>query len=223
MNWTIYGIECAVSVALFTGAIMIPLCRNPVWWIHDYPADIQEKYFETHERIHAETLSAPVLLKKGFALLLCVAVFVGLALLAGAKGFKTAFLASYGLWFVVDWYDCFFLDWVAAEYIKFGGMEAYQQFKQKLMGEINALLATQGIRVIVGLFELVGEYVNLEYLMPSGEKVKLLNDKNIYLGAQIEFTDLGICYGVVADTGFILNCSYSVNYSEPELIIYRKR
>ena len=106
MNWTIYCIECVASVALFTCAIMIPLCRNPVWWIHDYPADIQKKYFENHERIPAKTLSLPVLLKKGFALLLCVAVFVGLALLAGAKDFKKAFLASYGLWLVVDWYDC---------------------------------------------------------------------------------------------------------------------
>ena len=59
-----------------------------------------------------------MLLKKGFALLLCAAVFVGLALLAGAKGFKTAFLASYGLWFVVDWYDCFFLDWVLFANVK---------------------------------------------------------------------------------------------------------
>ena len=61
------------------------------------------------------------------------------------------------------------------------------------------------------------------FAMPSGEKVKLLNDKNIYLGAQIEFADLGICYGVVADTGFILICSYSVNGSEPELTVYQKR
>ena len=112
---------------------------------------------------------------------------------------------------------------VAAKYIKFGGMEAYQQFKLVLLDEINALLATQGISAIDGLFELVGEYVNLEYPMPSGEKVKLLNDKNIYLGAQIEVADLGICYGVVADTGFILLCSYSVNGSEPELIVYKKR
>ena len=59
--------------------------------------------------------------------------------------------------------------------------------------------------------------------MPSGEKVKLLNDKNIYLGAQIGFADLGTCYGVVADTGFILISSYSVNGSEPELIVYQKR
>ena len=102
---------------------------------------------------------------------------------------------------------------VAAEYIKLGGLEAYHKFKQTLLGEINALLTAQGIGTIDGLFELVGEYVNLEYP----------NDKNIYLGAQIEVADLGICCGVVADTGFILICRYSVNGSEPELIVYQKR
>ena len=112
---------------------------------------------------------------------------------------------------------------VAAEYSKAGGLEAYQQFKQQLTGEINTLLAAEGLSAIDGLFELVGEVVNLEYAMPSGEKVKLLNDKNIYLGAQIEFADLGVCYGVVADTGFILLCRYSVDGSEPELIVYKKR
>ena len=112
---------------------------------------------------------------------------------------------------------------VAAEYIKFGGLEAYQQFKQKLLGEINTLLAAQGIGAIDGLFELVGESVNLEYPMPSGERVKLLIDKNIYLGAQIESADRGICYGIVADAGFILICRYSANGSEPEMIVYQKR
>ena len=112
MNWTVYIIECVACVIVFTFAILIPLCKNPVWWIHDYPKDIQEKYFETHERIPAELLSTPVLLKKGFALLLILAIFLGLALLAGAHDFWSAFLATYGLWLVVDWYDCFFLDWV---------------------------------------------------------------------------------------------------------------
>ena len=151
MNWTIYGIECAASVALFTGAIMIPLCRNPVWWIHDYPADIQEKYFETHERIQTEPLSAPVLLKKGFALLLCVAVFVGLALLAGAKDFKTAFLASYGLWLVVDLYDCCFLDWVLFANVKRirlpGTEEMDRAYQQKKYHVIHSLIG-----MALGLF-----------------------------------------------------------------------
>ena len=33
---------------------------------------------------------------------------------------------------------------VAAEYIKFDGLEAYQQFKQKLLDEINVLLGPMG-------------------------------------------------------------------------------
>ena len=51
VNWTIYGIECIGTLILFTCLIMISLCKNLVWWIHDYPKDIQEKYFETHEHM----------------------------------------------------------------------------------------------------------------------------------------------------------------------------
>lgn len=118
MNWTIYLLECAVSVIAFTCAIMIPLCCNPVWWIHDYPKDIQEKYFESHERIPAEPLSVPALLKKSFAILLAVAVLAGMVKLTDADDFRSAFLASYGLWFLIDWYDCFILDWVLFANVK---------------------------------------------------------------------------------------------------------
>lgn len=112
---------------------------------------------------------------------------------------------------------------VAAEYIKVGGPEAYRQFKQKLTEEVNTLLTAEGLGRTDDLYELVGAYVNLEYPMPSGNKVKLLDDKNVYLGAQIEFANLGICCGVVADAGFILICRYSKDGSEPELILYKKR
>lgn len=118
MNCMIYTIECVLVVVLFTGVIMIPLCKNPVWWIHDYPKDIQEKYFETHERIPTKPLSVPVLMKKGFALIVALAVLVGLVILSGADDFCSAFLLSYGIWLVVDWYDCFFLDWVLFANVK---------------------------------------------------------------------------------------------------------
>lgn len=111
---------------------------------------------------------------------------------------------------------------VAAAYIKTVGLEAYQQFKQKLLREVNALLAAEGLGTVGGLVELVGSYVNLAYAMPSGEKVKLLNDKNVYLGALIELPDLGLNCGVVADAGFILICSYGAD-GEPELIVYHRR
>ena len=111
----------------------------------------------------------------------------------------------------------------AAEYIKIAGREKYNEFKQELLSEINFLLEANDIPKADSLFELCGQYVNLEYTLPGGEKIRFLNDKNIYLGSQIEFADMGICYGVVADTNFILICSYSVDGSEPELIVYKKR
>ncbi|MGN0988756.1 MAG: DUF3795 domain-containing protein [Eubacteriales bacterium] len=112
---------------------------------------------------------------------------------------------------------------VAAEYIKIGGKEAYGEFKRKLLAEINTLLKAENIPEAEALYELPGCFVNLEYPIPSGQTVKLLDDKKIYLGCQIEFSDMGICYGAVADTTFILICSYSVNGSEPEIVIYKKR
>ena len=72
-----------------------------------------------------------------------------------------------------------------------------------------------------GLWELAGFYVNLAYPLPSGKTVKLLDDKKIYLGAQIEGD--GTCFGVIADTAFILICSYGLNGSDPELLLYKKR
>ena len=84
-------------------------------------------------------------------LLLCVAVFVGLALLAGAKDFKTAFLASYGLWLVVDWYDCCFLDWVLFANVKRirlpGTEEMDRAYHQKKYHVIHSLIG-----MALGLF-----------------------------------------------------------------------
>ena len=95
--------------------------------------------------------------------------------------------------------------------------------KEKLKNEINELLTVLELPNADDFFELKGEFVNLEYTLPNGKKAKLLSDNNIYLGTQIEFADMGICYGVVADLDFILICSYSVNGTEPELICYKKR
>lgn len=112
---------------------------------------------------------------------------------------------------------------VAAQYIRAGGREAYAAFKGQLLREVNALLTANALPEAEALYELPGSFVNLAYPLPNGESVKLLDDSKIYLGCQIAFADLGVCCGVVADTTFLLVCSYSVNGSEPELIAYQKR
>lgn len=68
MNWTVIVIETIVLTAAFTAMILIPLVKNPVWWIADYPEDIQKEYFKTHERIPSKFFSPTVLLKKDWVL-----------------------------------------------------------------------------------------------------------------------------------------------------------
>ena len=112
MNWTIIIIEIIVMTIVLTAMILIPLAKNPVWWIHDYPQDIQEEYFKTHKRLPSVFFSKTVLIKKGCALLFALLLMLGLMKLAGAYDFWSALALSYGIWLFIDWYDCFFLDWV---------------------------------------------------------------------------------------------------------------
>lgn len=116
---------------------------------------------------------------------------------------------------------------VAAEYIKVGGKEAFVEFKRKLMEEINSM-GIEGMPEIQELYCLCGSFVNLEYPLPSGNSVKFLDDKNVYLGTQVEpvFAEPGEadrCYGIIADTNFILVCEYGCGGANPEIILYKKR
>ena len=113
-----------------------------------------------------------------------------------------------------------------AKYINAGEVESYNLFKEKLIEEFNELHVC-GMPKIKELYPLNGAYVNLEYPLPSGKTVKLLDDKEIYLGNQVEceFSDKESekCYGLVAGMGFLLVCEYAENGTEPEIIIYKRR
>ena len=112
---------------------------------------------------------------------------------------------------------------VAAEYIKTGGIEAYRSFKERLTEEINVLLGMLSLPAPQGLTELAGAAVNLAYPLPGGERVKLLDDKDIYLGTQIACADTGEMIGVIADTTFILISRFGADGSDPEILLLRKR
>lgn len=99
----------------------------------------------------------------------------------------------------------------------------FEEFKQKLIGEINDL-HIDGMPKIEKLNALVGKYVNLEYRLPNGEKVKFLNDQTTYLGNQLESEFGGDrCFGVLANMDFILICTYEEGGANPELVLYKKR
>ena len=115
--------------------------------------------------------------------------------------------------------------WIA-KYIEVGGNDSFTEMKQQIINEFNDLNIA-GMNEIKDLYPLHGLYVNLEYRLPNGEKIKFLTDEETYLGNQIEceFSDDNNkrYFGVVANMEFLLVSEYGENVSNPELIIYKKR
>ena len=111
--------------------------------------------------------------------------------------------------------------WKRYEELSDGGQ--FEQFKVQLINEINAL-NIEGLPKVEKLTALVGSYVNLEYTLPNGSKVKFLDDNATYLGNQLECEFGGTRhFGIAANMDFILICTYEGNGIAPELVIYKKR
>ena len=115
--------------------------------------------------------------------------------------------------------------WIA-KYIEVGGIDSFKKLKVQLIDDFNSL-EIEGMSKINELYPLHGEYVNLEYRLPNGIKVKFLNDDEAYLGNQVEciFNDNETkkCFGLVANMNFLLVCEYGENAINPELLLYKKR
>ncbi|MBR5371895.1 MAG: helix-turn-helix domain-containing protein [Oscillospiraceae bacterium] len=108
-------------------------------------------------------------------------------------------------------------------YEELGDGGAFEEFKQKLVDEINAL-EIEGMPRVEKLNALVGSYVNLAYRLPNGSTVKFLDDNATYLGNQLESEFGGErCFGVLANMEFILVCTYEKDGENPELVVYKHR
>jgi transcriptional regulator with XRE-family HTH domain len=108
-------------------------------------------------------------------------------------------------------------------YVEIGGKEKLEEFKAQLINEFNTLLHIEGLPKVENLNVLSGEFINMEYTLPNGEKVKFLDDKQTYLGSQLESEVDGRCFGIAGNMDFLLVCTYEENGENPELVIYKKR
>ena len=99
----------------------------------------------------------------------------------------------------------------------------FEEFKKQLIDEINDL-HIEGMPKLEKINALVGSFVNLEYRLPGGQKVKFLDDGTTYLGNQLQSEFGGErCFGVLANMDFILICTYEADGANPELVLYKKR
>ena len=108
-------------------------------------------------------------------------------------------------------------------YTEIGGDGEFARFKEQIISEFNAL-NIEGMPTVKSLSFLVGGYINMEYTLPSGEKVKFLDDDATYLGTQLECEfGGGRCFGIAANMDFLLVCTYGKDGENPALVIYKKR
>lgn len=115
MNATVILVEMVVFAALFTIGVLVEYCGDKKYTpaaIHNYPPDIQEEYFKTHERVDVSSQSKNVILAKGVGILLFAAILLVCALVAGAKTFWQGFAVAFGLMVWIGLYDTCFMDWV---------------------------------------------------------------------------------------------------------------
>ncbi|NLG82009.1 MAG: hypothetical protein GX490_05790 [Bacilli bacterium] len=100
-------------------------------------------------------------------------------------------------------------------------MDKLISLKPELLKEFNDL-GIKGL-CLTDLNLLSGDYINLEYHLPNGQIVKLLNDDEMYLGNQIEIEGKERCYGVVGCERFILVCEYGCDGKNAEIVLYKRR
>ena len=112
MNITVIIIEMAVFAVLFTVMCFRTTGGNNTTQVENYPPDIQQEYFRTHERIPTAPFSKRVIITKSVALLGFAVILFIMALLAGAKTFLQGFLFAFGMMAWIGAYDTFFIDWV---------------------------------------------------------------------------------------------------------------
>lgn len=172
MIWWVILIEAAVFAGIFTAIVLTAAYSDKKYSaasIHNYPPDIQEEYFKTHERMDVSDSSKKVVLTKSSGLLLFTCILLVCSLIAGAKTFLEGFLLAFGLMAWIGMYDTFFLDWVLFANMKIFRLEgtehmdkAYHQkwfhlkgmlFPGLVFGLIPSLLVGLCTMLIGGIFK----------------------------------------------------------------------
>ena len=88
MNCTVFILECAIMMAIFGVLVFGLLLINPVTFVSDYPPEIQERYYNSQNKVSVkEKLTKIMIVKKVVALIIFAFVFAWMAHLAGARTF----------------------------------------------------------------------------------------------------------------------------------------
>lgn len=101
------------------------------------------------------------------------------------------------------------------------GAEALCEFKEKLIAAFQAL-NIEDMEEVTDLNALKGSFINIEYTLPNGERIKLWDDNKIYLGNQLHKKDSERCYGIAADEKYLMVAEYGDYGTDAEIVVFKR-
>lgn len=152
-------IETVVLVILFTIAVVAG-SQNPVDTVYDMPEPIINRCLELGLIDESRKADSPQTRRKKLCAAVVIALIIAIALcfVNHAGNFLQGFLLSYLIWLIVDWYDCFVIDWIWVCHSKkliIPGTEdltdSYKDYRFHFIGSLKGMVIGLPVCLLVGV------------------------------------------------------------------------
>lgn len=159
MDVRIILIETVVLTILFTIGVVAD-SKNPVDTVYDMPEPIINRCLELGLIDESKKADSPQTRRKRLFAAVVIALIMALALcfVNHAGNFLQGFLLSYLIWLIVDWYDCFVIDWIWVCHSKkliIPGTEdltdSYKDYRFHFIGSIKGMVIGLPVCLLVGV------------------------------------------------------------------------
>lgn len=152
-------IETLILTVLFTIAVVAG-SKNPVDTVYDMPQPIINRCLELGLIEESKKADSPQTRRKKLAAAVVIALIMALTLffVNHAGNFLQGFLISYLIWLMIDWYDCFVIDWIWVCHSKkliIPGTEdlvdSYKDYRFHFIGSLKGMVIGLPVCLLVGV------------------------------------------------------------------------
>lgn len=159
MNIGIILAETVVLAVLFTIAVVAG-SKNPVDTVYDMPEPIINRCLELGLIDESKKADSPQTRRKKLAAAIVIALVIAVTLffVNHARNFLQGFLISYLIWLIIDWYDCFVIDWIWVCHSKkliIPGTEdlvdSYKDYRFHFIGSLKGMVIGLPVCLLVGV------------------------------------------------------------------------
>ena len=165
MNIGIILAETVVLAVLFTIAVVAG-SKKPVDTVYDMPEPIINRCLELGLIDESKKADSPQTRRKKLAAAIVIALVIAVTLFVvnHARNFLQGFLISYLIWLIIDWYDCFVIDWIWVCHSKkliIPGTEdlvdSYKDYRFHFIGSLKGMVIGLPVCLLVGVMvQIVG-------------------------------------------------------------------